>query len=60
MISGKHASHIFQSIGFFQVTFHQLIFLVLLQFSWRRGSKGSRGQGFKGLFSKDFQVFVIL
>jgi len=27
---------------------------VLLQFSWRRGSKDSRGQGFKGLFSKDF------
>jgi len=27
--------------------------LVLLQFSWRRGSKDSRGQGFKGLFSKD-------
>jgi len=28
--------------------------MVLLQFSWRRGSKDSRGQGFKGLFSKDF------
>ena len=24
------------------------------QFSWRRGSKESRSQGFKGLFSKDF------
>jgi hypothetical protein len=34
---------------------------VLLQFSWRRGSKDSRGQGFKGLFSKDFiRVFNIL
>jgi hypothetical protein len=28
--------------------------MVLLQFSWRRGSKDSGGQGFKGLFSKDF------
>jgi hypothetical protein len=28
--------------------------MVLLQFSWRRGSKDSRGQGFKDLFSKDF------
>jgi len=28
--------------------------MVLLQFSWRRGAKDSRGQGFKGLFSKDF------
>jgi hypothetical protein len=25
--------------------------MVLLQFSWRRGSKDSRGQGFKYLFS---------
>jgi len=34
---------------------------VLLQCSWRRGSKGSRGQGFKGLFSKDFiRAFNIL
>ncbi len=34
---------------------------VLLQFSWRRGSKDSRGQGFKGLFSKDFvSAFNIL
>ena len=34
---------------------------VLLQFSWRRGAKGSRGQGFKGLFSKDFiSAFNIL
>jgi len=23
-------------------------------YSWRRGFKDSRGQGFKGLFSKDF------
>ena len=37
------------------------IFLVLLQFSWRRGSKDSRGQGFKGLFFKDFiSAFNIL
>jgi len=28
--------------------------MVLLQFSWRRGSKDSRIQGVKGLFSKDF------
>jgi len=28
--------------------------VVLLQISWRRGSKDSRGHGFKGLFSKDF------
>jgi len=28
--------------------------VVLLQLSWRRGSKGSRSQGVKGLFSKDF------
>jgi len=27
---------------------------ILLQFSWRRGAKDSRGQGFKGLFSKGF------
>ena len=32
--------------------------MVLLQFSWRRGSKDSRGQGFKGLFSKDFIIAV--
>ncbi len=38
-----------------------LIYWVLLQFSWRRGPKDSRGQGFKGLFSKDFiSVFNIL
>ncbi len=30
--------------------------MILLQFSWRRGSKDSRGQGFKGLFSKDFII----
>jgi len=35
--------------------------MVLLQFSWRRGFKDSRGQGFKGLFSKDFiNAFNIL
>jgi hypothetical protein len=35
--------------------------MVLLQFSWRRGSKDSRGQGFKCLFSKDFiRAFNIL
>ena len=35
--------------------------LVLLQFSWRRGSKDSRGQGFMCLFSKDFiSAFNIL
>ena len=35
--------------------------MVLLQFSWRRGAKGSRDQGFKGLFSKDFiSAFNIL
>ena len=28
--------------------------MVLLQFSWRRGFKDSRGQGFKCLYSKDF------
>ena len=39
----------------------KLKFMVLLQFSWRRGSKDSRGQGFKGLFSKDFiSAFNIL
>ena len=31
-----------------------LIKLVLLQFSWRRGFKDSRGQGFKCLFYRDF------
>jgi hypothetical protein len=36
-------------------------FLVLLQFSWERGSKDSRGQGFQGLVSKDFiSAFNIL
>ncbi len=36
-------------------------FVVLLQFSWRRGSKDARGQGFKCLFSKDFiSVFNLL
>ena len=35
--------------------------MLLLQYSWRRGSKDSRGQGFKGLFSKDFiSAFNIL
>jgi len=35
--------------------------MVLLQFSWRRGSKDSRGQGFKCFFSKDFiSAFNIL
>ncbi len=35
--------------------------MVLLQTSWRRGSKDSRGQGFKGLFFKDFiSAFNIL
>ena len=30
-------------------------------FSWRKGSKDSRGQGFKGLFSKNFiSVFDVL
>ena len=28
--------------------------MVLLQFNWRRGSKDSRSQGFKDLFSKGF------
>jgi len=36
----------------------KLLFLVLLQFSWRRGSKDSRGQGFpvkvNGIFDKLF------
>ena len=37
------------------------IFLVLLQFSWRRGTKDSSGQGFKGLFSNDvISAFNIL
>ena len=37
------------------------IYMVLLRFSWRRGSKDSRGQGFKCLFSKDFiSAFNIL
>ena len=30
--------------------------MVLLQFSWRRGAKDSRGLGFKGLFSKEFTI----
>ncbi len=35
--------------------------MVLLQFSWRRGPKDSRGQGFKCLFSKDLiSAFNIL
>jgi hypothetical protein len=35
--------------------------LFLLHFSWRIGSKDSRGQGLKGLFSKDFiSAFNIL
>ena len=35
--------------------------MVLLQFSWRRGSKDSGGQGSKGLFSKDFiSIFIRL
>jgi hypothetical protein len=34
---------------------------ILLQFCWRRGAKDSRGQGFKGLFSKGFiSTFNIL
>jgi hypothetical protein len=34
---------------------------VYYQFSWRRGFEDSRGQGFKGLFSKDFiSAFNIL
>jgi hypothetical protein len=34
--------------------------MVLLQISWRRGFKDSRGQGFKYLFSKDIiSVFNI-
>ncbi len=32
----------------------RLIFLVLLPISWSKGVEDSRGQGFKGLFSKDF------
>ena len=28
--------------------------MVYLQFGWRKGSKGSSGQKFKGLLSKDF------
>jgi len=36
-------------------------FVVLLQFSWRRGFKDSGIQGFKGLLSKDFiSAFNIL
>jgi len=31
-----------------------LLFIVLLQFTWRRGSKDSRAQGFKGLFFRRF------
>jgi len=39
----------------------RILILVLLPTSWRRGSKDSRGQGFKGLFSKDFiSAFNIL
>ena len=30
----------------------------LLQFSWRRGSKDSRGQGAKCLLSNDFIIFL--
>ena len=29
---------------------------ILLQFSWRRGAKDSRSQGFKVLFSKGFII----
>ena len=32
------------------------MFLVLLQFSWKRGSRGSGGQGFKSLLSSDFII----
>ena len=32
--------------------------LVLLQFSWRRGSKDSRGQGAKCFLSKDFIILL--
>jgi hypothetical protein len=32
----------------------ELLEAVLLQLSRRRGSKDSRGRGFKGVFSKDF------
>jgi len=32
------------------------IYVILLHLSWRRGSKDSRGQGFKGLFSKDIII----
>ena len=34
----------------------QLNYKVLLQFSWRRGFKDSRGPGFKSLFSKNFII----
>jgi len=39
---------------FFDGESRAFYFKALLQFSWRRGSKDSRGQGFKGLFSKNF------
>ena len=32
--------------------------LVLLQFSWRRGAKDSRGQGFKRLLSNNFIIVL--
>ena len=44
-----------------ELTVYGLKNVVLLQFSWRRGSKDCRGQGFKRLFSKDFiSAFNIL
>jgi hypothetical protein len=35
-----------------------LKFKVLLQFSWRRGSEDSRGQGVKCLLSNDFIIVL--
>jgi hypothetical protein len=35
-----------------------LIYEVLLQFSWRRGSEDSRGQGAKCFLSKDFIILL--
>jgi hypothetical protein len=32
--------------------------MVLLQFSWRRGSEDSRGQGVKCLLSNDFIIVL--
>jgi hypothetical protein len=59
-VGQKNFDRVFKDISISQKK-QTLEMLVLLQFSWRRGSKDARGQGFKGLFSKDFiSAFNIL